>query len=293
MKSTTKFFSIVIVLMILGIFINKLVKKESVSTPIDTTPVSTQKSLTYYCTEGAIAVVYSDTQATLTLPDKSVFTLPQSRSASGVRYESDNVTFITKGNYGFLQKDGTTVYSNCIVGTEVSVHTSITKFTDGSQMFSFEHPNNLSVTGGDASYAMDWRTNTQTLGLSLAKVRIPQSQQPNTNFSEAIFTVGTSSDPEEVKNCLTPTNGERAKGTTTIHDVVYQKITLTDAGAGNYYDTTSYRTLQSDQCYAIEYTIHSTNIGNYSPDQHIREFDTKAITAELESMTQSFAFISN
>lgn len=62
-------------------------------------------------------------------------------------------------------------------------------------------------------------------------------------------------------------------------------------GAGNYYETTSYRTVYNDECYAIEYTIHSTNIDNYSPDQGITKFDKEKITSILDAMVQSFNLI--
>ena len=77
----------------------------------------------------------------------------------------------------------------------------------------------------------------------------------------------------------------------TIGSMKFTKITLSDAGAGNFYNTTSYRTIYHNQCYAIEYTIHSTNIGNYSPDQGITEFDQTKIVPLLENMVQSFKFL--
>jgi hypothetical protein len=123
-------------------------------------------------------------------------------------------------------------------------------------------------------------------------VHIPKSFLPNTNFGEAKFTVGTSVDPDAIKNCLISDNGNM--GTTsevTIGSRKFTKITFSDAGAGNFYDTASYRTVYNNQCYAIEYTIHSSNIQNYSPDQGIKEFDKGKITSVLESISQSFKFI--
>lgn len=160
-------------------------------------------------------------------------------------------------------------------------------FTDTSNTFSFTYPAALTATNGDS--AKPWRTNTTVAGKQLATVTIPGSSQPNTNFSEATFTVGSSSNAAAVKNCTTPQNGERAKGTAVIDGVTYTKITLTDAGAGNYYDTTNYRNVHNSQCYAVEYTIHSTNFANY-PAGTITEFDTQKVVADLESMAQSFSF---
>lgn len=137
-------------------------------------------------------------------------------------------------------------------------------------------------------YTPSWRTNTQSLGIVLAKLVIPKEFQPNTNFSEATFSVGTSSDPEEVKNCLVPRNGEREKGTLDINGLIYTKVTLSEGAAGNYYNTTSYRIVRNSQCYAVEHTIHSTNFASYPKDSGIKEFDTQAVVSVLDSMVKSF-----
>ena len=76
-----------------------------------------------------------------------------------------------------------------------------------------------------------------------------------------------------------------------IDDHPFSKFTLNDAGAGNLYETTSYRGLFDGDCYAIEYTIHSTNIGNYSPDQGVKEFDKVKVQEELEKILDSFKFL--
>ena len=83
--------------------------------------------------------------------------------------------------------------------------------------------------------------------------------------------------------------GEK-KEQVSLHGMDYTKLTVSDAGAGNFYDVTSYRMIKDSQCYALEYTIHSTNIGNYSPDQGITEFDKTKIQTILESIVKSFSF---
>jgi hypothetical protein len=111
-----------------------------------------------------------------------------------------------------------------------------------------------------------------------------------TNFSEAQFTVGTSSESSAALNCLVAENGETESGAIIINGVSYNSFTLNDAGAGNFYATTSYRTIRGQECYAVEYTVHSTNIGNYSPDQNISAYDAVTIKSLLESIVQSFKF---
>jgi hypothetical protein len=182
-------------------------------------------------------------------------------------------------------------YTNCVAGTETASENTNT-YTDASKTFSFSYPNQFTLSGGDIGYSQDWRATTSNLGLLLVVVHVPQSFLPKTNFGEAKFTVGTSVDLDAIKNCLISDNGNTGTvSEVTIGSRKFTKITFTDVGAGNYYDTTSYRTVYNNQCYAIEYTIHSTNIQNYSPDQGIKEFDKGRITSVLESIAQSFKFI--
>ncbi|MEN9582400.1 MAG: hypothetical protein RL641_354 [Candidatus Parcubacteria bacterium] len=173
-----------------------------------------------------------------------------------------------------------------IVKTPVPVTTTKT-YTDPSNTFSFSYPDELTVKAGDAT--KPWRTNTTVAGKQLASVTIPSSSQPNTNFSEAILSIGSSNNSLAVKNCSTAQNGESAKGEVMINGLKTAKITLSDAGAGNFYDTTSYRFVHNSQCYSVEYTIHSTNIANYTAGTKT-EFNPQTAVVVLEKMVQSFSF---
>ncbi|MDB4983840.1 MAG: hypothetical protein JWM20_19 [Patescibacteria group bacterium] len=165
------------------------------------------------------------------------------------------------------------------------------EFADTTHGFSFSYPVDLGVVAPFAtSYSTTWRQNTQTNGLTFVTGTLDKSFQSNTNFSEGKFTIGESNDPAAVTACLTAQNGESAAGPVTINGVAFSKFTLGDAGAGNLYDTTSYRTLYNGRCFALEYTIHSTNIGNYDPSQGIKQFDANAVKAKLEIPVQSFVF---
>jgi hypothetical protein len=160
-------------------------------------------------------------------------------------------------------------------------------FVDGDKTVTFNYPQDFIAI---ASRIGDWRTNTTIPGKRIASLTIPKSYQASTNFSEATFTIGSSNATQGLTSCLTPMNGERAKGTAVIGGETFTKITLSEGAAGNYYDTTSYRIVKNGQCYAVEYTIHSTNFANYPADSGIKEFDTQKIVGVLEGMVQSFAF---
>jgi len=254
-------------------------------------PVPQETVADYYCQEGTIIATFGTSSVKLNLSDGQALTLPQTVSASGIRYEQGTVLFASKGNQAFLQENGTSTYSNCVAGTQASANnTNI--FTDGSKTFSFVYPNSFTLSGGELGYTQSWRQGTTDLGMMLAVVTIPRSFQPQTNFSEAKFTVGTSSDVNAVAACLTDTSGNSAQGTTTtINGVPYTVFSFGDAGAGNFYQTTSYRTVRDGQCYAIEYTVHSTNIGNYPPEQHITAFDEAKVKSALEGIVRSFKFL--
>ncbi|MEK7228323.1 MAG: hypothetical protein AAB681_03140 [Patescibacteria group bacterium] len=163
-------------------------------------------------------------------------------------------------------------------------------FVDQEKTLTFSYPKELSLDDISQS-KQDWRTNTQDAGTLIARVTIPKGSQPQTNLSDSRFSVGVSNDAKAAKNCLIATNGEQSQGNETINRILYFKFILGDAGAGNFYDTTSYRTLYNGKCYAVEYTIHSTNIGVYDPSQGVKEFDKQKVTAVLEAMAHSFVFL--
>jgi len=164
-------------------------------------------------------------------------------------------------------------------------------FKDSNNIFSFDYNPSFKALELKNAPSTDWRVNTTQPGVLLSKVTVPKSFMPGTNFSEATFTVGRSSDANALSTCSTvATNGEVKGGEKTIDGKDFTTFTLGDAGAGNFYDTTSYRGIVDGDCYAIEYTIHSTNLGNYSPDQGIKEFDKAKIQNTLEAIISSFQF---
>ena len=167
-------------------------------------------------------------------------------------------------------------------------------FSDSNNIFTFDYNPYFKAYEGQNILDLDWRQNTTKKGVLLASVVIPKTYMPNTNFSSARFTIGRSTDANEIKNCMTSaTNGEKKGEATTISGYDFVKFSLDDAGAGNFYETTSYRGIVDGDCYAIEYTIHSTNIGNYSPSQGIIEFDKSVIQNEIGKIIKSFKFLIN
>jgi membrane-bound inhibitor of C-type lysozyme len=292
MKKNTIIWLVVIAVLILIVISLYLLSHKServVETPPPAAPV--EHIVHYYCDEGPLTASFTDKQVVLTLAEDQKVTLPQVESGSGVRYQAETLTFWTKGSNAFLTDSDQPRFTNCVAGT-VTANGDSQRFTADNNSFSFSYPSIGKLSGGDGSYTTDWMFNSTSTGMVLAKVIIPREVQPQTNFSEARLTIGTSSQPEALNGCLAPTSGAQvATSTLNINGTPYTVITAEDAGAGNFYQTTSYRAVHDGQCYAIEYTIHTTNIGNYSPDQGITEYDAATIKALLENIVQSFRWL--
>jgi hypothetical protein len=190
-----------------------------------------------------------------------------------------NEVFVTPLNVSYDPKSTFIKSANCVE-----------HFVDAGNTYTFDYNSFFQAIEGVNS-GIDWRQNTTDKGALLARVSVPKSYMAGTNFSDARFTVGKSSNATAIKNCLTVTNGEVSGTPTTISSHPFDKTTLNDAGAGNFYETTSYRGIVGGSCYAIEYTIHSTNIANYLPDLGIKEFDKSKIQSELEKIVTSFKFL--
>jgi hypothetical protein len=200
---------------------------------------------------------------------------------------------VTKGDQAFLQENGNTTYNNCIASTAGAAVNGMKTFVDSGNTFQFTYPQNFILAGGGIGYTENWKTDTDgTLGLILATVNSPAGYQPKTNLGDVKFTVGTSSDPNAVSSCLTDTSGQGVtKSTVTINGITYTKLVTTDAGAGNRYETTSYRTVQNNQCYAIEYTIHYAVLANYDPSMGITAYDSVQVHADFDNIVKSFKFL--
>lgn len=179
---------------------------------------------------------------------------------------------------------------------ETQVATSTVKtYQDPEGRFSFIYPNHFTVTGEEnaSTSPTGWSNFSAEPGRVLARIKVPREYAPQTNFSEAWFTVGWSNSAKAIRSCIqNPGNGVNISDAT-IDGISYKKLNSTDAAAGNLYETTAYRAILDGDCYSLEYTIHSTNIGNYDPNMGIKEFDKAKIQNELDSIAKSFHFLVN
>lgn len=168
---------------------------------------------------------------------------------------------------------------------QTPINTNLT-FKDTAGVFELTYPKDFNVETLN-SENNTWYGNSTSTGKILAKITLPKSIEPMTNFSEASLVVASST----INACKESPQGNNInKSSVSINNVSFTKYSYADAGAGNFYDVTSYRTVKGNTCFILEYTIHSTNIGNYSPDQGIKEFDKAKITSLLENVVNSFKF---
>jgi len=153
----------------------------------------------------------------------------------------------------------------------------------------FDMNDNYSSTPSD-----DWRMGMPGgLGLQFFTLTIPKAFEPQTNFADAKLTVGMSKNAAAVAQCLIPEPTEPNQiptSTVTLNGSVFTVFHFADAGAGNYYETTSYRALHAGACWAVEYTIHSSQIGNYPSAYNLKPFNEMALHDVLDRIVGTFRF---
>lgn len=300
MKKSTIWTLVIIVVLILGVAwyaFSQSSSPVSQTTSNSTSTANTVATVNYFCASGTMSAAYASTSVNLAISDGRTMTLGQTMSGSGIRYESatgttPDVVFQSEGNNALLTENNKITYNDCVAGTVAPSTAGMQTYTDGSNLFSFTYPKQFVLSGGDQGYTQNWRSGTTSTGMEFTVVTVPQSLQPKTNFDGAVFTFGTSADPDAVKGCLTDGNGNPVKGvTSTINGVAFTKLTYGDAGAGNLYDITSYRTVHNGQCYAAEYVVHSSQLGNYPASAGISAFNSSTIHGTLDSIAHSLIFL--
>lgn len=140
----------------------------------------------------------------------------------------------------------------------------------------------------------DWRLGSNNEpGQKTLAITIPRTFEPQTNFADATLTVGKSNNQIAAANCLKADQTGPGSGTatSTINGIVFSIFKSASAGAGNFYNTTSYRTLHAGSCYAVEYTVHSSQIANYPSSYNLQPFDENKVTAVLDLMVGTFKFL--
>lgn len=168
--------------------------------------------------------------------------------------------------------------------------------SDANAGFSIAYPLDFDtndVYSGAPSY--DWRVNSGgNPGNLFFTLTIPRAFEPQTNFADAKLTVGSSHNGSAVADCLKPdaSGGPAVASTTmTIDGTDFTVFQSNGAGAGNYYETTSYRALHGGACWAVEYTVHSSQIANYPASYELKPFNKSKLTDVLDRVVSTFKFL--
>jgi hypothetical protein len=160
--------------------------------------------------------------------------------------------------------------------------------------WSIAYPIDFNINDVYVPVATDnWRQGTPGgSGLQLFTLTIPRAFEPQTNFSDATLSVGMSGQAGAIAQCLVPEQmpNQTATSSAMINGAVFTVFHLSDAGAGNYYETTSYRTIHQGQCYAVEYTIHSGQIANYPAEYQLKPLDETKLHDLLDRIVGTFQF---
>ena len=76
-----------------------------------------------------------------------------------------------------------------------------------------------------------------------------------------------------------------------IHGVTFERAVQENGGAGNVYDDFIHQTLHDNDCYQINFAIHSHRFDNYDPSLQVVEFDHEGVLEHLQGVLDTFRFI--
>ncbi len=220
----------------------------------------------------------------LTLSDGRHFVLPQTISASGIRYANEDESFIfwSKGNGALVLEDNAEKsYIGCVaVAPDPGGLPQV--YADGTTGFSIRYPKGYSV---DPAYRY------QALGpgedIYGVKFTIASSTSTGTNLSS--FDTGVSVEfLPNTQDCSAGLFlGEGADvSQETDNDTEYSVGEFSGAGAGNFYEEKVWALPGTNPCVGVRYLIHSTNIGNYDPGT-IKEFDRAALLNQFDAIRRT------
>jgi len=140
--------------------------------------------------------------------------------------------------------------------------------------------------------APDWRWNSSDPGQVLYEIVVPRAIEPQTNFAGATITVGMSSNPKSVANCLAPagTPPDEKSWKQKIGGVEFSGFRDSDDGMSHYHEITSFRAVHNGQCWAVEYMIASTSLGIYPPEYGLKQFDMARVRGLMDRIVATFKF---
>jgi hypothetical protein len=126
----------------------------------------------------------------------------------------------------------------------------------------------------------------------IVQIQLPRSSYPQTNFGDAGVYVSAVY-AKSLQDCLKLNLPEGSTGfgsdKVDINGADFYQTVGNGAGAGNFYESKIYRTYHNDFCVELGETLHTSNIGNYTPGT-VTEVDKDAVWQKLDLVLKSFSF---
>ena len=148
-----------------------------------------------------------------------------------------------------------------------------------------------------------WYPQTATISYNkvladVTRASLAPSMFAGTNLSEAYVDVGIDAGPTEIgvnivqsilDKCQQPRDWEKNEGVVTISGKDFSMFSGNDVGAGQLYESISYRRIENEHCYEITQVLHSSRIENYEPGA-VKAFDKLYFSSILEKIAKTFQF---
>jgi len=223
----------------------------------------------------------------IVLSDGRTISLPQTISASGIRYANsdESIIFWSKGNGAFLLENNKKTYMDCMMIAPDSGSLPEV-YINSAEGFSVRYP---------VGYSVNETYHYEALGpgkeIGGIKFTIPSEMSTGTNLSEYDTGVSVEEIPN-VQNCDASlfVYSETTEVPTTDAGTEYSVATTTDAGVGNFYEEIVWAIPGTNPCTAVRYLIHSTNIQNYPPGV-VREFDRNALLEQFNTIRRTLILL--
>jgi membrane-bound inhibitor of C-type lysozyme len=225
-------------------------------------------------------------RVSLQLSDGRSLTVPQTISASGIRYANADESFVfwSKGNGAFiLENNAEQTYIGCVALAKDEGDLPNT-YVDREGIFSVRYP---------AGYTLDDAYIYQELGpgqdIYGVKFIIPEFMAEGRNLSSYDTGLAIELMPQ-AQDCnaalfLYLREGTQVE-TVTDNDVTYSFAKETGAAVGNRYEEQVWAMPGTNPCLALRYFIHSTSIDNY-PAGAVMAFDRDALMTQFDQIRRS------
>lgn len=184
---------------------------------------------------------------------------------------------------------GATAYYNNPAKWQMDVNNTAGGFSIAYPI-DFDWQDNYSVTP-----STDWRLGANGIpGIKYFTLTVPRAFEPQTNFAGTTLTIGGSKNNIAIAQCMAADQSggpTMATSSAAINGINFTVFHSSGAAAGSYYETTSYRTLHAGECYAVEYTVQSSQIANYPSSYGLQPFNKSEINSLMQTIIGTFKFM--